>query len=186
MYAYSPSKIGIMKHSRHFFASLSSRECACDFRFSSALVYERMELINTWPRRYTCLRHGVDVIAFEFEKFLNFLQDKNRSLFCLKNLLSKTATLKSHSLLLRGKVLYSAKSKIPTPYSSSRDTSASILAESSSAKLYGQARFPFNTDCNADCGRSLKLLHFVRLSPRPPRSNTTRIAHRIDHGNSTR
>ena len=84
------------------------------------------------------------------------------------------------------KVLCSAKSKIPTPYSSSRDTSASILAESSSAKLYGQARFPFNTDCNADCGRSLKLLHFVRLSPRPPRSNTTRIAHRIDHGNSTR
>ncbi len=76
-----------MKHSRHFFASLSSRECACDFRFSSALVYERMELINTWPRRYTCLRHGVDVIAFEFEKFLNFLQDKNRSLFCYLKLL---------------------------------------------------------------------------------------------------
>ena len=108
---------------------------------------------------------------------------RKKPLFKKKRKRAELPTLPSETAR---KVLCIAKSKIPTPYSSSRDTSASILAESSSAKLYGQARFPFNTDCNADCGRALKLLHFVRLSPRPPRSNTTRIAHRIDHGNSTR
>ena len=83
-----------MKQSRHFFFACvleietiqnekKNKGALCDFRFSRALEYERIELINTWPRRYTCLRHDVDVIAYETEKFLNFLQDKNRSSFCI-------------------------------------------------------------------------------------------------------
>ena len=56
--------------------------------------------------------------------------------------------------------LFSSKSKIPTPYSSSRDTSASIRAESSSAKLSGQARFPFKSECGVISVTIF--LHFVR------------------------
>ena len=40
-------------------------------------------------------------------------------------------------------LLFSSKPKTPTPYSSSRYTSASIRAESSAAKSSGQALFPF-------------------------------------------